>query len=77
MLSITGILLTAVTIAMLEVPALWKKRLKKELVLFSMILLLATGIGIVQSMHIPLPNPLDWVSSVYGPIGRLLDSVLN
>ncbi|RJX37320.1 hypothetical protein D3P09_23495 [Paenibacillus pinisoli] len=77
MVAIAGIVLTAVLIAMLEVPAMRKRRLKKELFLFFAILLLAAGIGIAQSLHITLPNPLDWVAAVYGPIGRLVDSALK
>ncbi|MFF2890318.1 hypothetical protein [Paenibacillus sp. NPDC057967] len=77
MLAVGGILTTAVIIAMLELPGLWKKRQVKEIWLFSILLLLGTGVGIAESLHIPLPNPLDWVSYIYRPIGQLLDSALN
>ncbi|RJE86101.1 hypothetical protein D3P07_18630 [Paenibacillus sp. 1011MAR3C5] len=77
MLAIGGILATAVVIAMLEVPGLRKKRQVKEIWLFMILLLFGTGVGIAESLHLPLPNPLDWVSYVYRPIGQLVDSALN
>lgn len=77
MLAVGGILATAVVIVMLEVPGLWKKRQVKELCLFSALLLLGIGVGIAESLHIPLPNPLDLVSYVYRPIGQWVDSALN
>jgi len=76
-MAIVGILATAVIISMLEVPGLWKKRYVKELYLFFILLLLGTGIGIAQSMHIPMPSPLDWLTYVYGPISKLVDNALK
>lgn len=77
MFAIAGIVMTAVIIAMLEAPSLWRKREMKELCIMSTLLLFGTGIAIVQSMHIPLPNPLDWIGYVYRPIGKLIDSALS
>ncbi|OAB39234.1 hypothetical protein PMSD_04710 [Paenibacillus macquariensis subsp. defensor] len=73
MLSITGILVIVIVIIAIEVPALWRNKLKNELWVFSLLLLFGTVLGIVQALHIIIPNPLDWVIAVYKPISEIVD----
>jgi len=74
---VIGILAIAAIIAMMEVPGLWKKRHMKELWVFTLLLLLGTGIHIAQSLSVKLPNPLDWITYLYKPISDFIGSVLR
>ncbi|TKH45142.1 hypothetical protein NST83_01735 [Paenibacillus sp. FSL R10-2782] len=74
-LNILGILLVAVAISMLEVPYMRKKRLKKELWLFSILLLLGVGISIAKALSWFIPTPLDWIAAVYRPFSDFLTHI--
>ncbi|MDQ6418798.1 hypothetical protein RB620_05030 [Paenibacillus sp. LHD-117] len=77
MVAIAGIIAAGALIALIEAPSLWKKRQIKELWIFSLLLLTGIGIGIAQSLHVTVPNPIDWISYIYSPIGRMVDNALN
>jgi len=72
MWSIAGIIAATAVIALLEAPALWRNRWRKELWMFSLLLLFGTGLSIAISLHAPVPNPLDWITAVYKPISGFL-----
>ncbi len=63
-----GIVAIAIVIAFLEVPSLLKRRLRKELWVFSILLLLGTGISIAEGAQVKLPNPMDALAFVYKPL---------
>ncbi|WP_438347375.1 hypothetical protein ACP8HI_16945 [Paenibacillus sp. FA6] len=73
MLSITGILIIVTAIIAIEVPSLRRRKLKKELWAFSLLLLFGTVLGIAQALHIKIANPLDWVIAIYKPISDIVD----
>ena len=77
MWAIIGIMLAAAAIGWIEIPSLVKRKLKKELVIFSLCLLLATGLSIAKSMQLQIPNPLDLVTVIYQPVSDLLISLLG
>ncbi|MDQ8735187.1 hypothetical protein [Paenibacillus sp. LHD-38] len=77
MLAIAGILTVSIAIAILEVPALRKKKWKKELWVFSVLLLIGAGLSIAQSLHVKIPNPLDWISFIYKPLSDSLTRLLK
>ena len=72
-----GILLVAVIIAMVEVPPLRKKGLKKELWIFSILLLVGTGLSIAESLQVAIPNPLDGITMIYKPFSDFLFGLLE
>ncbi|MDQ0493802.1 hypothetical protein QOZ95_001964 [Paenibacillus brasilensis] len=72
MVSVLGILLVAAVICLLEVPYMWKKGLKKELWLFSILLLLGIGISSVKILVWTVPTPLDWITVIYKPFSDFL-----
>ncbi len=74
---IAGILITAVVIALIEVPLLVRKKLRKELWVFSSLLLFGTGLSIAKSLDVQIPNPLDWMTAVYKPLSDLLTGLLT
>ncbi len=77
MLAITGIVAVVAFIVFLEVPALRKKRQIRELWIFSLLLIMGTGISIALSLHIAIPNPIDWINYIYSPVGRFIENALR
>lgn len=73
---IAAILLVAIVIAMIEVPSLFRKRLRKELWVFTILLLLATGLSIAESLQVEIPNPIDWIIAIYKPISDAVTNML-
>ncbi|GED71123.1 hypothetical protein BRE01_48250 [Brevibacillus reuszeri] len=77
MVSVFGIVLAAVVITLFEVPLLLKSHLKKELWIFSFLLLLGVGISIAHSLHVKVPNPIDGIIQLYKPVSDYIDHVLK
>ncbi|RNB85964.1 hypothetical protein EDM56_18375 [Brevibacillus fluminis] len=75
--SVLGILIVILIICLLEVPSLLKKKQRRELLAFSVLLLVGTGLNIALAMHIELPNPMDWIIAVYKPVSDMVDSLFK
>ncbi|MEK3949300.1 MULTISPECIES: hypothetical protein [Paenibacillus] len=75
MVNVLGILLIAAAISLVEVPYMWKKGLKKELWLFSILLFVAVGISCAKALHWLIPTPLDWITAVYRPFSDFLTHI--
>lgn len=75
-MAIAGILLIAILIIVLEVPPLWKKKQKRELWVYSLLLLFGVGLSIAESLDLNIPNPLDWIAIIYKPLSDLVMSLL-
>lgn len=69
---ITGILAAAAVIMLIEMPALIKKKLRKELWVFTILLIIGTGLSIAQGLNWPIPSPLDLVIAIYEPISNIV-----
>lgn len=74
---ITGILAVAVIVILIEVPSLLKRKLRKELWVFSILLILGTGLSIAQGLHWNIPNPLDLMIVIYKPISNIIFGFLK
>ncbi|RKP47342.1 hypothetical protein D7Z26_23890 [Cohnella endophytica] len=72
MLIVVCLILFAAILALVEVPPLWRRKLKKEAWVFSIFLLGGTFLSIAQTMHAVLPNPLLWINYVYTPISNIV-----
>lgn len=77
MLNIAGILIAVAIIIAIDVPILVRKKLHKELWLFSFLLCLGAVLGIVQALHIQIANPMDWMIMVYKPVADLIETWLK
>lgn len=75
MLGVAGIVAAAGFIAMLQVPVLRQKKLKKELWVFWVILLLGAGIGISRALKIYVPTPAAWIAAALKPFSDFLVSI--
>jgi hypothetical protein len=74
---IFGIIATGILISAIEIPPLLKKKQKKELIVFSILLLFAVALSIAESLRLPIPNPLDWITAIYKPISDFTYSLLK
>ncbi|GAA3331521.1 hypothetical protein GCM10020331_088440 [Ectobacillus funiculus] len=79
MWSVLGVLFVAIVILIIEVPSLWKaKNEKKELWIFSFLLLCSTVLGIAKGLQMDIPNPLDWLAVIFfEPLGYILQGLLK
>lgn len=72
-----GIIAAAAVILAIEVPPLLKKKLKKELAVFSVLLIFGVGLGIAQALHMKIPNPTDWLIAIYKPLSDAIFGLLK
>lgn len=63
-----GILLVAGVVLLIEGPTLLKNKQKKDIITFSVLLVLGVGLSIAHVMYKPLPNPMDFIKFVYKPL---------
>ncbi|MBK5443735.1 MULTISPECIES: hypothetical protein [unclassified Peribacillus] len=77
MLAVAGILVIVAVIIAIEAPSLLRKKLKKELWIFSILLLFGTALSIAQALNIKIPNPLDWITAIYKPLSDMIEKVLK
>lgn len=64
---VAGIFFMAILISFIEVPNLLKSKLKKELWVFISLLFVGIGLGIIKSLNLEMPNPLDVIIMIYKP----------
>lgn len=77
MWSILGILTVAIGITLYEVPSLLERNLKKELWVFSILLIFGVVLSIINSLNIDIPNPLDWLTVIYKSFTDLILCILK
>ncbi|MBY0083872.1 hypothetical protein [Brevibacillus brevis] len=66
------ILLISLLMALFEVPYLRRNAMKKEMLVFFILLVVGTGLGIAESLKANIPNPLDWITFVYKPFSDFI-----
>ncbi|WNR44145.1 hypothetical protein [Paenibacillus roseipurpureus] len=72
------IILLMILLAMkVEIPKLRKKKLNKELWIFVGALAFAALYSMAVSLHLALPNPLDGVSYLFRPMGKMITTLLT
>jgi NhaP-type Na+/H+ or K+/H+ antiporter len=72
---IAGLIATAGISAAIEIPSLTGH--KKDLWVFSLLLMLGTALGIAAALKVNIPNPLDWIAAVYQPFGNWMQSLFK
>ncbi|CAH0313531.1 hypothetical protein SRABI96_05108 [Peribacillus sp. Bi96] len=77
MVAVAGILVIIAAIIAIDVPPLMRKKLKKELWIFSILLLFGTALSIAQALNIKIPNPLDWITAIYKPLSDMIEKLLK
>ena len=66
-----------IVIIALEVPALIKKKLWRELITYSILLLIGMIYSYGQLLNLPLPNPTKGVEAIFKPVSQLLQELLS
>lgn len=66
--SIVLLIIFDVVLCSIEIPKMISKKLTKELVTFSVLLLLGTVLALLTSLNVKLPNPSDFLVWVYSPV---------
>lgn len=52
-----------------EWPSLWKRKQFREMAAYGLLTAASLTIYSLQSLHVQLPNPLDWIASLYRTFG--------
>ncbi|MBT2618877.1 MULTISPECIES: hypothetical protein [unclassified Bacillus (in: firmicutes)] len=73
MVAVAGILVIVAVIIAIDVPYLLRGKLKKELWVFSILLLFGTALSIAQALNIKIPNPLDWITVIFKPLSDIIE----
>ncbi len=67
-LSVLSVLAFDIAVCAVEVPKLLGGRQIKELVTFSVLLLLGTVLAVLKSLDIEIPNPSDFQAWLFSPV---------
>ncbi|HEK9100989.1 hypothetical protein KFD70_09585 [Bacillus pfraonensis] len=76
-MAVAGIFVIVAAIIAIDVPFLLKEKLKGELWLFSILLLLGTSLSVAKALNIKIPNPLDWITAIYKPLYYVIEELLR
>jgi glucan phosphoethanolaminetransferase (alkaline phosphatase superfamily) len=71
-LSVALTLAFTVITCIIEIPAMLRDKLWRELITFSVLLCVGMILAFLKSLDLNLPNPSDWVSVIYSPFSDLL-----
>ncbi|TEB16468.1 hypothetical protein Psfp_01296 [Pelotomaculum sp. FP] len=73
------VLLVLVFIAIIafEAPGLVKKKMWRELVAFSVLLLIGMVLSFGQALKLPVPNPTKGIDAVFKPVTQFIESMLT
>ncbi|MBU8917199.1 hypothetical protein BGM25_14280 [Bacillus sp. FJAT-29953] len=77
MLGVAITIVAAIMIIAFEIPKMRKKKLTKELWVFSVLMVMAVGLGIAESLHLNIPNPLNGIRIVLQPISDFIYGLLK
>lgn len=61
----------------IEVPGLIKKKLWRELAVFSFLMLVGMIFGFGVALDLPVPNPISVLEAVFAPLTKYLDGLLS
>ncbi|MEK3722824.1 hypothetical protein [Paenibacillus sp. FSL H8-0034] len=71
------VIIAAILMVKRSFPMLYRSKLWKELIVFSVLILLGTVAGVAQSLQLPIPNPLDLITLIYQPMSRMILALLK
>ncbi|WP_397538937.1 hypothetical protein [Rummeliibacillus pycnus] len=78
MIKSIGILLISAAMLWIEVPPLLEKKHKKELLVFSILLVIGVGLSITLfGFDKPIPNPFDFLTFIFKPLNDVISLLLK
>lgn len=66
---IIGSLAVCIVVFIVEFPSLRKLKQYKEMTLFISLIAVSLTIYTMQTLHVPIPNPLDFISMIIEAFG--------
>jgi hypothetical protein len=73
----TQVIVVLLLIVCLETPGLWRERKLGELTLFLVLMCGFGSLGVMEALQFALPNPLDWLNTLFEPLNKVILSVLE
>lgn len=70
MWSIAAILLVGMFMTVIEMPSLIRRKKRKEIWAFSVLLLAGIALNIAVVTGIQVPSPLEWIRDIFDPSGK-------
>ncbi|MRH42063.1 hypothetical protein GH741_05165 [Aquibacillus halophilus] len=64
-----GVLLVATLISIYEIPKMKKQNMKRDFILFSCVLFLASTIATLHVNGVTISNPISGLRAIFSPIG--------
>ncbi|SFA72679.1 MULTISPECIES: hypothetical protein [unclassified Bacillus (in: firmicutes)] len=77
MWAIIGLVFISIMICAIELPTLWKQKLRKEMVIFFVLLGMGFTLSTLLALNIKVPPILDAVEFVFKPVSDLVFSFLQ
>ena len=74
---IVALLAFDIILCIIEVPKMLQQKLVKELITFSVILLIGTLVAVLRTFDVKVPNPSDFLAWVYSPVADLMKSLMQ
>ncbi|MDQ1003413.1 hypothetical protein QFZ28_003813 [Neobacillus niacini] len=68
MWAIIGILLTGAIITFFEIPPLVKKKWRREMIVYFLLLSAGMTLAILLCKDVSIPTPLDWIAKIFSPV---------
>jgi hypothetical protein len=72
-----GIVSIGVIIMFIEVPSLLKKNHKKDLWVFSSLLLLGIVLNILEQVEVRIPNPFEGITAIFHPYSKVISAIFK
>lgn len=77
MWSIVGIVVIGVIIMFIEVPSLLKKNHRKDLWVFSTLLLLGIVLNISEQLEVSIPNPFEGITAIFQLYSKVISEIFK
>jgi hypothetical protein len=74
---VIGLLAGAAIISVLEVPAMVRGRMKKDLAAFACLLAAALAISIIYTLRVEVPNPTQLIMRLFMPVSKWIEQLLS
>ncbi|MEK3884355.1 hypothetical protein [Paenibacillus sp. PL2-23] len=69
------VIIVGLLIAAQELPDLLRNKRRVDIGLFSTLLLIGIALGVMESLELDIPNPLDALTVIFGPVSELMKSI--
>lgn len=71
------IFLLSVFIGVYELSSLLEGKTRKDLVVFVLFLIAGMALSILQTLRIPVPNPIALITFIFEPVVHIIDEILG